>query len=163
MSKRAILGVGALMVGTGGCTHTTKMVSGVPLEVQRGYCIADTEFKQRGKALNRGSVMARLSKNSHARPHIESGGNLAIGSIITAVLGTAGIILGAAGKRGEMKMDGGVSTALLAGGIGLGVASWPLCIAADGQYAAGAAAYNAHLPRATGDEEEDDEEEGTSE
>ncbi|HYQ29023.1 MAG TPA: hypothetical protein VER04_17455 [Polyangiaceae bacterium] len=156
MSKRAILGAGALIVGTvGGCTHNTKMVSGVPLEVQRGYCIGDTQFKQGGKPLNRDSVMAHLSKNSHARPHIESGGNLAIGSIITALLGTTGIILGAAGKRGDIKMDDGVSTALLAGGIGLGVASWPLCIAADGQYAAGAAAYNAHLPRGTDDEEED--------
>jgi len=164
MSNWVILGVGALIVGTvGGCTHTTKMVSGVPLEVQRGYCIGDTQFKQRGKPLNRESVMARLSKNSHARPHIESGGNFAIGSIATALLGMTGVILGAAAKRGEIKMDDGTSTALLAGGVGRSVASWPLCIASDGQYAAGAAAYNAHLPRATGDDEDEDEEERASE
>lgn len=80
---------------------------------------------------------------------------LAIGSIITALLGTTGLMLGAAGKSGDIKMDEGVSTALLAGGAGLAVASWPLCISADTQYAAGAAAYNAHLPRARGDGEED--------
>jgi hypothetical protein len=144
------------MMGTaGGCAHTTKMVSGEPLEVHRGYCIVDTQYKQRGKALNRDSVMKRLSKNGYARGHLESGGDLAIGSIITALVGTAAIIVGAAAKRGEIKMGDSASTAVLAGGITLGVASWPLCIAADGQYAAGAAAYNAHLPRATGDEEED--------
>lgn len=163
MPKRAVavLVAGTLMLGTGaGCAPTTKMVSGVPLEVQRGYCIVGTQYKQRGKALNRDSVMARLSKNRYARPHLDSGSNLAIGSIVTSLLGMAGIVFGAAAKRGEIKMDEGASTALLAGGIGLGVASWPLCIASDGQYAAGAAAYNAHLPRATGDEEE---EEDTSE
>jgi hypothetical protein len=156
MSKRAVLGAGALVLGAvSGCTHTTKMVAGVPLEVHRGYCILETQYKQRGEALNRDSVMARLSKNSHASPHLESGSNLAIGSIITALLGTTGVILGAAAKRGDIKMSEGASTALLVGGSGFSVASWPLCIAADGQYAAGAAAYNAHLPRATGDEEED--------
>jgi hypothetical protein len=155
MSKWAILGVGALMGSVGGCAHSTKMVPGVPLEVDRGYCIAETQYKQRGKPLNRDSVMARLSKTSRARPHLESGNKLAIGSIITAVIGTAGIFLGAAGKRGEIKMDDGVSTALLASGIGVSVGSWALCIAADGQYAAGAEAYNAHLPRGSEDEEED--------
>jgi hypothetical protein len=156
MSKRALLVAAALMVETvSGCTPTTKMVSGEPLEVHQGYCLLNTQYKQRGKVLNRESVMARLSKNKDARPHLESGGNFAIASIITTVLGTTGMILGVAGKRGQIKMDDGASTALLAGGITLGVASVPLCIASDGQYAAGAAAYNAHLPRATDDEEED--------
>lgn len=156
MSKRAVLGAGALVVATTvGCAPTTKMVPGTPLEVQRGYCIVQTQYKQGGKALNRDSVMARLSKNPHARPHLESGSNLAIGSIITSVLGTIGIVLGVAAKQGEIKMADGASTAVLAGGIGLGLASWPLCIASDGQYAAGAAAYNAHLPRGTRDGEEE--------
>jgi hypothetical protein len=43
--------------------------------------------------------------------------------------------------RGEIEMSGGASTAVVAGGAGVAVASWALCITSDGRYVAAAEAY----------------------
>lgn len=129
-----------------GCGQATvRMDPGTPVAVERGYCLVNTKFKQRGHLLNRDDVMQHLERSEKTRSYVAQGNALAIGSIISVVVATPAIIIGASAKQGEIQMNDDASTALLAGGIAVGVASWALCIASDGKYVSAVDAYNEHF------------------
>lgn len=134
---------------------TTRMQPGVPLEVKRGYCLLNTEYKQRGKLLNRDDVMQRLARNEKSGPYVASGNAFAIGSIIATVVATPAIIVGSAAKEGNIHMSDGASTGLLVGGVAVGVLSVVLCITSDGKYASAAETYNEHFTTPAHDQEDD--------
>jgi hypothetical protein len=130
------------------------MQPGVPVDVQRGYCFLNTEFKQGGHMLNRDDLMQRLAKNEKTGPYVAQGNTLAVGSVVATVVSTPAILVGALAKDGDIHMSDATSTGLLVGGIAVGVVSWALCIASDGKYVTAVQKYNENFthPR----EQEDD-------
>jgi len=134
------------------------MQPGVPVDVRRGYCFLNTEFKQRGHLLNRDDVMLRLAKNEKSRPYVAQGSTLAVGAVVATVIATPAILVGALAKEGNIHMSDDASTGLLVGGVALGVVSWALCIASDGRYVTAVERYNEHFtePRDQDDDRTDE-------
>jgi hypothetical protein len=151
---RVIATFGALtLLGCG--QATLPMRPGTPLEVTRGYCFVSTTYKQRGEEVNRDDVMTHLAAYKDSGPYVSEGNAFAVGSIVATVVATPAIVVGAMGKQGQIKMDDGVSTGLLVGGIAAGVASWVLCITSDAKYATAAETYNERVngPETRADDE----------
>lgn len=134
---------------------TTRMQPGVPIEVKRGYCFLSTEYRQRGREVNRNDTLGHLARYERSKSYVSAGNAFAIGSIAATLVATTTLTVGLLGTRDTLKMDDGVSTALIATGIGTGVLSWVLCITSDGKYARAAEVYNEGLSK--GQLSEDDE------
>jgi hypothetical protein len=151
---RAIATLGALAVL--GCGQATlPMRPDTPLEVTRGYCFVSTKYEQRGEEVNRDDVMTHLAAYKDSGPYVREGNAFAVGSIVATLVATPAIVVGAMGKREQIKMDDGLSTGLLAGGITAGIASWVLCITSDAKYATAAETYNQRIkgPETRSDDE----------
>jgi hypothetical protein len=135
-----------VVLGAAGCSQvTTPMRSGVPLEVNRGYCFMPTEFKQRGEPVNRENTMKWLAHYKPSSPYVNAGNVLAVGSIGATVVATSAFGAAAMGSTDSFKMSDGAKNALIGTAIGVGILSVILCVSSDGKYATAAEVYNAHL------------------
>jgi hypothetical protein len=146
VSLRGLLLRVTLVFLLAGCAQTTtRMQVGEPLKVNRGMCLVNTSYEQNGKQLNWSDTTRRLSHIKVSEPHVSAGNSWAIGSIVTAVVASPAIVIGADAKRGYFDMDDGVATGLLVGGIIVGAAGFIMCVVSDGEYAAAGDAYNESL------------------
>jgi hypothetical protein len=146
----------AMAVLAAGCRPPpAKMEAGQPIEVRRGYCIGETQFKQRGEPKNRDSVMDKLSRHSASRAQVRQGNTLAILSIISTLAAGTALVTGSLAEQDVIEMSQGSKMIVIGSGIVLAGASWALCIASDGQYAAAAESYSASLPRSGSGSDDD--------
>lgn len=117
------------------------MQPGVPIEVDRGYCVARTVYKQDGEPINRDDMMENLAKHEPSRPHLVAGNWYALGSIVAVASAFTAFIVGTAGRHDRIDEGDDAANGLLIGGLAASAASWGLCIASDAEYATAAESY----------------------
>jgi hypothetical protein len=128
------------------------MEPGVPIKVRRGHCFfVETQFKQRGVARDRASVLNELSKEPRSAPYVDAGKHYTIGTVLMALAGGTGNVVGTLGTSGDIQMSEEAATLVFVGSVGAIIAAWGFCAAAEGRYAAAAEAYSAPLRRESGD------------
>jgi hypothetical protein len=131
-----------------GCAQPNRrMQAGKPIEVNRGFCFVHTKYKQDGQEVNWDDTTRKLARYEDSGPHVSAGNSWAIGSIAAAVVATPALMVGSWAKRDVIDMDDDASTALLAGGIVVGVGGIVMCVISDGQYATAGDVYNERLTR----------------
>jgi hypothetical protein len=133
---------GLLIVALTGCASYPKAHDGTPLEVERGYWASYTQFKQRGKRVDRASAKEVLAQHEEAAPAAQRAAVLDVFTGVTAIAGGAMLGVGIAG----LTSDNGVSDStagglLLGGGLSLG-ASVAIGFGAEGSYISAVRSYN---------------------
>jgi len=143
-----VAGVGLLTLVTGCGGATVRMQSGVPIEIERGYCFVSTKYKQHGRDLDTDDVYRRIGRNEKSRSYIEAGNSWAIASV-AAVAVTLGTFTAATiGEHPDVDMDDDAKTALYATSVGAGLLSVFLCVTSDGKFVKAVEVYNEGLPKA---------------
>lgn len=121
------------------------MQPGVSLEVDRGYWVQKTSFRQAGKEVDRDSVQAELERAEESAGVARTAEVLEVGSNLTRVAGVLLVLWGASQRVGGSEVSEETSTKLLiGGGATLGV-SIGLAFGADGLYVKAVDRYNEGL------------------
>jgi F0F1-type ATP synthase assembly protein I len=140
---KAVWGCGLLLVWLSGCATYPKAHDGTLIEVERGYWASYTQFKQRGKRVDRASAKEVLAEHEESAPAVKRGAALDVMTGLTAVV--SGTLLGL-GLGGLANKDSGISPStsswlLLGGGLSLG-ASVAFGFGAEGSYISAVQSYN---------------------
>jgi hypothetical protein len=147
--RRSVLPLSTLLLGCclAGCIQqpNRRMGVGTPLEVNKGFCFVHTSYEQDGEKLNWDDTVKKLGRRRESAPYVSAGNSWALGSIAAAVVATPAMFVGSWAKRDLIDMDEDASTALLAGGVVVGIGGIVMCVVSDAEYARAGEAYNERL------------------
>jgi hypothetical protein len=142
-SRRGTSFLALLVLSTTACASHPKMEDGAPLKVRRGYWALGTNFEQRGRQVDNGSVKDVLGKHETSADAVNRAATFDVIARLTAV--ASGICLGWGLSRTMNHETGGgqsTTTALYlagAGSLGLSIA---FGLGAEGAFISAVDAYN---------------------
>jgi len=145
MKDWRVLGL-LVAVALNGCVKYPKAEDGVRIEVERGYWASYTEFKQRGKRVDRASAKQVLAEHEESAAAVSRGSAFDVLTGITAVASGTLLGLGLGGLASDHGPSEKTSTTLLISGAACLGVSVAFGLGAEGAYISAVQSYNQPPP-----------------